>query len=153
MPRTDTLTIGGLAAAAGVHIETIRYYERRGLLSPAGRTSAGYRQFDADDVWRLAFIRRALSSASRWMRYVLCWRFQRTMSKAHAPRCARSRQVTSGKFGRKSPICGLWSVSERMPFGAALPVSPHGGSARLTEARKRNHVLQLIGPHDRSRTG
>ena len=59
MPRTDTLTIGGLAAAAGVHIETIRYYERRGLLSPAGRTSAGYRQFDADDVWRLAFIRRA----------------------------------------------------------------------------------------------
>ena len=55
----ETLTIGGLAAAAGVNIETIRYYERRGLLSPAGRTAAGYRQFDADDVWRLAFIRRA----------------------------------------------------------------------------------------------
>jgi DNA-binding transcriptional MerR regulator len=55
----EPLTIGGLAAAAGVNIETIRYYERRGLLSPAGRTPAGYRQFDADDVWRLAFIRRA----------------------------------------------------------------------------------------------
>jgi len=59
MASTDALTIGGLAAAAGVNIETIRYYERRGLLSPAARTSAGYRQFDADDVWRLAFIRRA----------------------------------------------------------------------------------------------
>src|SRR5713101_4980075 len=59
MAPTEALTIGGLAAAAGVNIETIRYYERRGLLSPAGRTDAGYRQFDADDVWRLAFIRRA----------------------------------------------------------------------------------------------
>jgi len=59
MASTDALTIGGLAAAAGVNIETIRYYERRGLLSPPRRTSSGYRQFDADDVWRLAFIRRA----------------------------------------------------------------------------------------------
>jgi DNA-binding transcriptional MerR regulator len=59
MAPTEALTIGGLASAAGVNIETIRYYERRGLLSPAGRTDAGYRQFDAGDVWRLAFIRRA----------------------------------------------------------------------------------------------
>jgi DNA-binding transcriptional MerR regulator len=55
----DVLTISGLAAAANVNIETIRYYERRGLLSPPARTGAGYRQFTADDVWRLAFIRRA----------------------------------------------------------------------------------------------
>jgi|SRR5215207_4072892 len=59
MPSTEALTIGTLAAAVGVHIETIRYYERRGLLSPAARTSAGYRQFDDGDVWRLRFIRRA----------------------------------------------------------------------------------------------
>jgi len=55
----DALTIGGLATAAGVNIETIRYYERRGLLVAPARTRAGYRQYDADDVWRLAFIRRA----------------------------------------------------------------------------------------------
>ena len=55
----DALTIGGLATAAGINIETIRYYERRGLLVAAARTRAGYRQYDADDVWRLAFIRRA----------------------------------------------------------------------------------------------
>jgi DNA-binding transcriptional MerR regulator len=36
-----------------------RYYERRGLLAPPARSDAGYRQFTADDVWRLAFIRRA----------------------------------------------------------------------------------------------
>ena len=57
--NTGVLTIGGLATAAGVNIETIRYYERRGLLASPARTDAGYRQFTADDVWRLAFIRRA----------------------------------------------------------------------------------------------
>ena len=56
---TGVLTIGGLATAAGVDIGTIRYYERRGLLASPARTGAGYRQFTADDVWRLAFIRRA----------------------------------------------------------------------------------------------
>ena len=55
----EALTIGRLASAAGVGIETIRYYERRGLLSPPTRTPAGYRQFGPDDVWRLAFIHRA----------------------------------------------------------------------------------------------
>jgi DNA-binding transcriptional MerR regulator len=53
-----TLTIGQLAGAAGVHVETVRYYERRGLLDPPERTPAGYRQYTADDVWRLQFIGR-----------------------------------------------------------------------------------------------
>ncbi len=52
-------TIGRLADAAGVHVETVRYYERRGLLVPPPRTGSGYRQYGEADVWRLAFIRRA----------------------------------------------------------------------------------------------
>jgi MerR family copper efflux transcriptional regulator len=52
------LTIGKLAEAAGVHVETIRYYERRGLLAPPPRTASGYRQYSADDLWRLQFIAR-----------------------------------------------------------------------------------------------
>jgi DNA-binding transcriptional MerR regulator len=55
----ERLTIGALAAAGGVNVETIRYYERRGLLPPPGRSGAGYRQYSADDLWRLGFIRRA----------------------------------------------------------------------------------------------
>jgi DNA-binding transcriptional MerR regulator len=55
----EVLTIGQLARAAGVHVETIRYYERRGLLRQPPRTSAGYRQYSADDLWRLQFIARA----------------------------------------------------------------------------------------------
>jgi MerR family copper efflux transcriptional regulator len=53
------MTIGGLAHAAGVPVETVRYYERRGLLPPPPRTPAGYRQYGDDDVWRLGFVRRA----------------------------------------------------------------------------------------------
>lgn len=53
------LTIGRVAKGAGVEISTLRYYERRGLLSRPGRTRAGYRQYPEDEVLRVRFIRRA----------------------------------------------------------------------------------------------
>lgn len=53
------LTIGKLAEAAGVRTDTVRFYERAGLLGKPTRTSAGYRVFDPATVARLAFIRRA----------------------------------------------------------------------------------------------
>jgi DNA-binding transcriptional MerR regulator len=55
----ETLTIGRLADRAGVHTETIRYYERRGLLASPKRSDAGYRLYDDQDLWRLEFIGRA----------------------------------------------------------------------------------------------
>lgn len=54
-----TLTIGKLAAAAGVNPQTIRYYERTGLLARPARTPGGYRQYGPDEIKRLRFIRRA----------------------------------------------------------------------------------------------
>lgn len=53
------LTIGKLASAAGVNTQTIRYYERSGLFRAPTRTPGGYRQFGADELRRLLFIRRA----------------------------------------------------------------------------------------------
>ena len=53
------LTIGQVAAAAHVNIQTVRYYERRGLFPAARRTPAGYRQYAEDAVTRLRFIRHA----------------------------------------------------------------------------------------------
>ena len=55
----DPLTIGKLARRARVNVETVRYYERRGLLEEPPRTPSGYRQYGAQDVWRLQFIARA----------------------------------------------------------------------------------------------
>jgi MerR family mercuric resistance operon transcriptional regulator len=51
--------IGELARAAGVGVETVRFYERRGLLPAGERTVSGYRTYGAEDVERLRFIRRA----------------------------------------------------------------------------------------------
>ena len=56
---SKTLTIGRLAEQAAVGIDTVRFYERRGLLPKPERTSAGYRQYRPDTVARLRFIRRA----------------------------------------------------------------------------------------------
>src|SRR2546425_2915207 len=53
------LTIGQVADAADVNIQTIRYYERRGLFPTPRRTPAGYRQYADDAVARLRFIKHA----------------------------------------------------------------------------------------------
>jgi len=50
---------GELARMAGVPIDTVRYYERQGLLPTPSRTASGYRQYGHDDVGRLRFVRRA----------------------------------------------------------------------------------------------
>lgn len=54
----SAFTIGRLAQAAGVNVETVRYYERRGLLEQPSRAEGGYRQYSPADLWRLQFIRR-----------------------------------------------------------------------------------------------
>jgi MerR family mercuric resistance operon transcriptional regulator len=53
------LTIGALAAAAGVNVETVRYYQRRGLITVPARPRGGVRHYSADDADRLRFIKRA----------------------------------------------------------------------------------------------
>src|SRR5271155_4573217 len=55
----STFTIGRLAKEAGVGIDTVRFYEREGLLAEAPRTASGYRVYRAGDAKRLKFIRRA----------------------------------------------------------------------------------------------
>lgn len=53
------LTIGALAKAAGVNIETIRYYQRLGLVKQPHKPRSGYRVYPPDTVQRLQFIKRA----------------------------------------------------------------------------------------------
>lgn len=55
----QAMTVGKLAKQTGVAVETLRYYERRGLLPEAERTTAGYRLFRPEAAQRLRFIRRA----------------------------------------------------------------------------------------------
>ena len=56
MPK---LTIGRVAAAAGVNVETIRYYHRRGLLKEPAKPLRGYRDYSFEVVKRVRFIKSA----------------------------------------------------------------------------------------------
>ncbi len=57
--HSGSLSIGQLAKRAGGGVETVRFYEREGLLAEPQRRQSGYRQYQSDTIDRLLFIRRA----------------------------------------------------------------------------------------------
>lgn len=86
------LTIGRLAAEAGVNVETIRYYQRRGLMTEPDKPINGQRRYAADAVKRVRFIKRA---------QVLGFRLEEVgslleLDEAHA--CAETRELAAHKL-------------------------------------------------------
>ena len=59
VPDAETLRIGSLASRTGVSVEALRYYEKRGLVRPVGRRGSGYREYGADSVRVVLFIKPA----------------------------------------------------------------------------------------------
>ncbi len=59
MEIEKTFTIGQLAKAASVNIQTVRFYEREGILKPFSRKLSGYRVYNEESLKRLVFVRRA----------------------------------------------------------------------------------------------
>lgn len=55
----ESLTIGQVARLSGVGVETVRFYERKGLVSQPPKKESGYRQYPDDVVKRIKFIKRA----------------------------------------------------------------------------------------------
>jgi DNA-binding transcriptional MerR regulator len=55
------MNIGEAARRCGVSPDTLRHYEKRGLIAPPSRTEAGYRQYTAETIARVLQIRRALA--------------------------------------------------------------------------------------------
>ena len=80
----NPLTIGHLAREAGVNLETVRYYERQGLLAKPPRSASGYRLFPSDAARRLRFIRRAqeLGFSLKEIRELLSLRVSRRTTSA-----------------------------------------------------------------------
>jgi DNA-binding transcriptional MerR regulator len=89
-----SMKIGEVARLSGTGIETIRYYEREGLLAEPVRRPSGYRQYDGSVVARLQFIRRAkeLGFTLAEIRDLLALRFD-----AHT-RCEHVRQRAEQKI-------------------------------------------------------
>ena len=107
--KTSALTIGELAKQAAVGQETIRFYEREGLIPDPPRTSSGYRQYPAETAARLRFILRAkdLGFALKEIRELLSLRLEEHTCRAHV------RQQASDKIrdleGRIRDLQGMRS--------------------------------------------
>ena len=56
---TNTMKIGQVAIEAGVNVQSLRFYERRGLLKPPRRRESGYREYDPEAVRLVRFVKRS----------------------------------------------------------------------------------------------
>ena len=89
------MKIGEIAKASGVGIDTLRYYEKEGLLRPAGRTDSGYRQYGQDAVQQMQFIlkSKALGFSLQEIRELLSLRIDRE----HQP-CSSVKDLAQAKL-------------------------------------------------------
>lgn len=87
------LTIGRLAEQVGINLETVRFYERQGLLPKPPRSASGYRLFPADAARRLKFIRRAqeLGFSLSEIRELLALRLSTRTTSAEIRKCAEAK--------------------------------------------------------------
>ena len=86
------LTIGAVAKSCGVNVETVRYYQRRGLLEAPRRPAGGVRRYGEDAVRRLRFIRRAQALGFTLGQIAELLRLERT------PDCERARKLAAAKL-------------------------------------------------------
>ena len=91
----ETLGIGQLAKRGGVGIDTVRYYERNGLLAPRDRLTSGYRRYGELEVARLRFIRRAqaLGFTLKEIKELLALSAQRDVGRVKRSAQAKLRDV------------------------------------------------------------
>ncbi|MGE0645291.1 MAG: heavy metal-responsive transcriptional regulator [Nitrospira sp.] len=149
-------TIGRLAKTVGVNVQTVRYYERRHLLGPAGRKPSGYRLYGPDEERRLRFIKnaQALGFTLREIQSLLNLRVSSTARCGDVQRKAQAKleQVTEKMRDLRALARALRSVirdcrvgqpTEQCPILARLE---HEGRVSRTASRKRrgNEVKATI---------
>jgi DNA-binding transcriptional MerR regulator len=133
--KTRHLYCGELARLSGVSADTVRFYERRRLLPPAARTSAGYRIFPADSLARMHTIRAGLSMGFSVGELADIFRER---SAGDAP-CRRVRKLAAEKLAlleAKLRDLRNWRRELRSTLKAwdrRLSKTPRGKQARLLE--------------------
>ncbi len=140
MSEDFPLTIGQLANQAGVHVQTLRYYENEGLLVPSARTAGGQRRYSRADCQRLHFIRHAreFGFSIEQIRELIDLAAQGNRSCAEIDAIARRHREDVRR--RIRLLRELETELDRMVDECA------GG--RVTECR----VLEVLGNHDLCRT-
>lgn len=89
------MKIGQIAKASGVRIDTLRYYEKEGLIQPFSRTDAGYREYDDSAISQMQFIlkAKALGFSLQEIRELLSLRIDRE----HHP-CSEVKELAEAKL-------------------------------------------------------
>jgi MerR family copper efflux transcriptional regulator len=120
------LNRGQVAAAAQVNAETLRYYERRGLVPSPSRSAANYRQYPADTVARVRFVKHAqeLGFTLDEIKELLSLR---------ATRGARAAQVRSRAQAKITDIAQRIAALERMRAALTRLVDECSGEGPATE--------------------
>jgi MerR family transcriptional regulator, copper efflux regulator len=120
----EALGIGQLAKRGGVGIDTVRYYERNGLLTPHTRLASGYRRYSELELARLHFIRRAqaLGFTLKEIKELLALSAQRDVGRVKRSAQAKLKDV-------KSRIAAL----ERMRDGLATLIDACPGHGRAAD--------------------
>jgi DNA-binding transcriptional MerR regulator len=124
-----------VAEASGVSPDTIRHYERRGLIPRAARTQAGYRRYPPDTVARVAMVRRALAMGFSVKDLAAIFRDR---DRGAAP-CRRVRGILAGRLSRiDDEIASLVRLKSEMAalleeWDARLAVTPSSSQARLLD--------------------
>ena len=159
-----TMTVGQVAGLAGIGVETVRFYEKNGLLEKPARRPSGYREYDEQTVKRLRFIQRAkdIGFALAEIKELLSLR-------TGSPRpCEDVRARTEAKIaeieekialllrmkeilGRLASSCGERGDGSRCPILEALDGSENSGT-RSSDDDDRNGG-SLSGPRDERQEG
>ncbi len=90
----ELLTIGRLARAADVNVETIRYYQRRGLLEKPSRKEGGFRLYSPDVIRRVRFIKRAQALGFTLEEIGRLLLLEDTLE------CRKARDIAAGKLNK-----------------------------------------------------
>ena len=133
----DTLTIGLLAERTGTKVETIRFYERSGLLPAPARTAGNYRVYGSAHLSRLSFIRRArdLGFSLDQVRALLALADDRTRPcaavdaiardhRAEVERKLRDLQAMKAELDRVIDQCTCGTVAECRIIDTLSPLGP-----------------------------
>src|SRR3981081_2489203 len=106
----EGLGIGQLAKRGGVGIDTVRYYERNGLLAPSTRLASGYRRYGDLELSRLRFIRRAqaLGFTLREIKELLALSAQRDVARVKRSAQAKLVDVEARIAALERVREGLW---------------------------------------------
>ena len=128
----NSIGIGALAKRAGVRVDTVRYYERNGLLMPQDRLASGYRRYGELELSRLRFIRRAqaLGFTLKEVRELLAISNQRDVAKVKKKAQAKLADV-------EQRIAAL----ERMRKGLSTLIDACPGHGRAADCP----ILKALG--------